>query len=506
MSRMDAVKPFLDVLRRPEAWIPGLRGRHLLVTIPVHVVAFALLYFGTMQIVRGEILRTHSTDARWLMTEAVRDLHPLMESHERDEVPRAVGEFAATHRLFDLKIYRSNGALMSSAEEEDPDVVTFLAGKEEESFHFDRAGKLVLLHGMIRLRSKDRCVECHEPAAVLGVATMRLDLTAQIAAADRRLRRNLATLIVAWALLVGALNIGLVALTRRSLARLHVEGSPGSPGASGRQEVPGLILDPVSAEIFDSLQKLLEHHRTSEAEVEGRLHHAERMASLGQIAAGLAHEIKNPLAGIRGVIEILGDDCVDDAQRSLYDQMVAELDRVNRTIHSLLSFARPSPPRRVPTDVRALIEDSVQLLRLNLEKRDIDLKVEIAPGVGIFELDPIHVRHVLVNLVSNAADAIGASGIIAVRATAFPDRDGLILAVEDDGPGIAEENQDEIFEPFYTTKFTGTGLGLAVVRSLVIRHGGRVELRSEYGRGATFFVLLAGKFAEVGAASTETEA
>ena len=86
---MDAVKPFLDVLRRPEAWIPGLRGRHLLVTIPVHVVAFALLYFGTMQIVRGEILRTHSTDARWLMTEAVRDLHPLMESHERDEVPRA---------------------------------------------------------------------------------------------------------------------------------------------------------------------------------------------------------------------------------------------------------------------------------------------------------------------------------------------------------------------------------------------------------------------------------
>ena len=505
MSRMDAVKPFLDVLRRPAGWTPGLRGRHLLVTIPVHVVAFALLYFGTMQIVKGEILRTHSTDARWLMKEAVRDLHPLMESHEREEVPRAVGEFSATHRLFDLKIYRSNGAVLSSDGEEDPDVVTFLAGTEEESFHFDRDGKLVLLHGMIRLRSEDRCVECHEPTAVLGVATMRLDLTAEIAAADRRLRRNLAILIVAWALLVGALNVGLAALTRRSLARLHLEVDPGNPGTPGRQEVAGLILDPVSAEIFDSLQKLLDHHHTSEAEVKGRLHDAERMASLGQIAAGLAHEIKNPLAGIRGVIEILRDDCVDNAQRALYDQMVAELDRVNRTIHALLSFARPSPPRRVPTDVRALIEDSVQLLRLNLEKRDIFLKVEVAPDVGRFELDPVHIRHVLVNLVSNAADAIGTSGTVAVRATAFPDRDGLILAVEDDGPGIAEENQDEIFEPFYTTKFTGTGLGLAVVHSLVIRHGGRVDLRSEYGRGATFFVLLPGKAERGEAESTETE-
>jgi signal transduction histidine kinase len=319
---------------------------------------------------------------------------------------------------------------------------------------------------------------------------MRLDLTDQMGAAHWSLRRNLAMLIAGWALLVGVVNVGLGSMTRRSLARLQMPTIPGDSSTSRSKDGSGLFLDPVSAELYESLRMLIESQHSREAEVANRLRRAEHMASLGQLAAGLAHEIKNPLAGIRGVIELLRDESEDESQRDLFDQIVTELDRINRTIHSLLSFARPSFPKRVPTNVRGLIEDSLRLIRPNLRKENITLEVEVAPNVGHFRLDPTHIRHVLVNLVANAAEAIENGGSISVRVITSSDRNDLFLSVTDDGPGIAASLHDKIFEPFYSTKFTGTGLGLAVVNSLVSRSGGVIDLMSEPGRGTTFFVLL----------------
>ena len=211
------------------------------------------------------------------------------------------------------------------------------------------------MRGMRRLRSEAECVECHVPAATLGAATMRLDLTDQMVAAHGSIRRNLAMLIAGWALLVGIVNIWLGRVTRRSMARLQLHESPKELSIRHSKDAPGLLLDPVSAELYESLRNFRENQQSLDAEVTSRLRRAEHMASLGQLAAGLAHEIKNPLAGIRGVIELLRDETEDESQRNLFEQIVKELDRVNRTIHSLLSFARPSLPNRVPTDVLSLI-------------------------------------------------------------------------------------------------------------------------------------------------------
>jgi signal transduction histidine kinase len=251
-----------------------------------------------------------------------------------------------------------------------------------------------------------------------------------------------------------------------------------------------LLLDPVSERLYESLAEVLHRQREKNEQVSSRLHHTERLASLGQLAAGLAHEIKNPLAGIHGVLELLRDDATDDAQSKLYDEMLSELDRVNGTIHSLLGFARPAPANRVSTDIAQLVEGTVKLLRPGLTKRSIQLDISITPDLCEFHVDPDQIRQVLVNLISNAADAIDRGGTISVRATEFPDGKGVIIAVEDDGSGISEEGLGGIFEPFYTTKFSGTGLGLAVARSLVDKHGGRIEVESAVGAGTTFFLLL----------------
>jgi signal transduction histidine kinase len=264
----------------------------------------------------------------------------------------------------------------------------------------------------------------------------------------------------------------------------------GKGGGSAESGVGKLLLDPVSGNLYESLREVLERQQRRDVEVTSRLHHTQRLASLGQLAAGLAHEIKNPLAGIRGVLELLRDEEADDERVRLYREMVEELDRVNGTIHSLLGFARPSPPKRVPTDMADLIDGTAKLLRPGLSKNKIRLVTTVTPETMSFALDPDQIRQVIVNLVNNAAEAIEKDGTIAIRATPFPDGSGLILAVADDGPGISEEAQEEIFEPFYSTKFSGTGLGLAVARSLVSKHDGEIQVESRLGEGSTFFVLL----------------
>ncbi|MCD4749120.1 MAG: hypothetical protein K8R59_07085 [Thermoanaerobaculales bacterium] len=463
----------------------------MLVLIPVHLVAFVVLYFGLVRVMRGEMLRTHSIEARALLTEAVHTLHPMMCSRDHAVISVSAGEFAEKHSLLDFRLYRADGSLMGRPMNPIPRITHFLEGTEEENFSFEDHGNVLALKGILRVRSEGDCAECHDSGLVLGAATMSMDLTPEVTGAQDRLENNLTYLVIGWALMVGFVNIGIGAWTRRSLKevrRLENQASL-SDGISKTQE-PGIFLDPVAAELYRSLAKVLRRQQEEKEAVSDRFHHTERLASLGRLAAGLAHEIKNPLAGIRGVMELMRDDTEDEDQRDLFKAVVGELDKVNEIIHLLLNFARPAPPKRENADIAELLEDSLQFLRPPLRKKSIDLKIEVARDVGSFFLDVSQLRHVVNNLVANAADAIGSDGTIVVRASLLPEDEGMVVSVEDDGPGIPEGVIDEVFEPFYTTKFSGTGLGLSVVRSLVAQHGGRVELESNEGVGTTFFVIL----------------
>jgi len=464
-----------------------------MVLLPLHLTAFVLLYIGTMRIVRNEILRTHTHDATVILKEAVQDLHPLMVSHDGMGAQERLESFLRAHEILDLRLYGPSGVLLgnrSAGGPVDDEIVTFLANGQREQFNFQREGGTMALHGLTRLDSEQPCQECHPANAVLGAASMRLDMTPQVAAAHDRMSRNLGMLIIVWGGLVAITTSVASRYAKRSVERLQAGIRSGRVEASDGSGVGKLLLDPVSGNLYESLREVLERQQRREVEVTSRLHHTQRLASLGQLAAGLAHEIKNPLAGIHGVLELLRDEEADGERIKLYREMLEELDRVNGTIHSLLGFARPSPPKRVPTDVADLIDGTAKLLRPGLSKKGIRLATMIAPETVSFPLDPDQIRQVIVNLVNNAAEAIDGDGTIAIRATPFPDGSGLILAVVDDGPGIPEEAQEEIFEPFYSTKFSGTGLGLAVARSLVAKHDGELQVESRLGEGSTFFVLL----------------
>jgi len=213
----------------------------------------------------------------------------------------------------------------------------------------------------------------------------------------------------------------------------------------------------------------------------------EHLSSLGQMAAGLAHEIKNPLGSIRGAAEVLSDDFPPGSRKhELLKVLAKETARLNRVVEDFLSFAKPRPLDLAPTDLNALLDDVISQMRIETSGYEIVKRYD--PSLPPVRLDAEKIRQVFINIVLNAVSAMEKGG----RLTIATSRSGYQAEVvfQDTGRGIAPENLERIFDPFFSTRPTGTGLGLSISHTIVQNHGGRIEVESEEGAGTKVTVTL----------------
>jgi len=216
---------------------------------------------------------------------------------------------------------------------------------------------------------------------------------------------------------------------------------------------------------------------------------AEHFATLGELAAGLAHEIRNPLAGIAGVIEIVSRDLPPgSAARSVIKDAKEEAVQINRILTDLLETARPKPPQFQVKDLAGTAEHAVMFARQQAITKGIRIELDTEEQIPPVDHDPNQMNQVLLNLLLNAIQAMDKAGTIHVSLRR--DRDSAIITVADQGKGIAPEVLPNIFRPFFTTKGHGTGLGLSLARRIVESHGGTITARSEVGKGTQFMVRL----------------
>lgn len=221
-----------------------------------------------------------------------------------------------------------------------------------------------------------------------------------------------------------------------------------------------------------------------------RLMETEKLAALGQLAAAIAHEVRNPLAIMRsaaqGVAESLPDGH-DDTRRAC-SFITTEIDRLTNVVTSLLAFARPPRLRPHAVAVRDLFERAQLLAREGVSAKQVRLRCVDAAGLPPVQADPDLICQVLLGLVANAVEAVPPGAEVTLQAQA---RDSAVeLAVADSGPGVPPELRARIFEPFFTTRPRGTGLGLAVARQIIEAHGGRIDVGERVGGGACFTVSL----------------
>jgi two-component system, NtrC family, sensor histidine kinase HydH len=217
---------------------------------------------------------------------------------------------------------------------------------------------------------------------------------------------------------------------------------------------------------------------------------AERLFSLGQLSAGLAHEIRNPLASIAGAVRILRRSLpTGDKQVECLDIIEKESQRLNRLLTNFLDFARPRAPHLQPVDVNAVFDTVITLATHGLGRDRVELRKQVEPSLPRPECDPEQLQQVLLNLTINAIQA-SADNAEVLLAAHHGLEDEIVIEVRDQGIGVSPENVDRLFDPFFTTKENGTGLGLPVAHEIVRQFGGTLSARRNPDRGMTFNILL----------------
>ena len=228
--------------------------------------------------------------------------------------------------------------------------------------------------------------------------------------------------------------------------------------------------------------------------LEEKVRHSEKLAAIGELAAGVAHEIRNPLSSIKGFARFLAHSLSDRTQEKEYAEIIAkEVDRINSVVNDLLTFARPLEPELAPTDVLELAEHTLRLVETDARSRDIRIRSKINPDLNSFLLDANQITQALLNLMLNALQEVDNGGVIVVGADVNESGTRLDIWVEDDGPGIPQDKKKKIFDPFFTTREKGTGLGLAIVHKIVENHRGEIRVESPLPgntRGCRFTMTL----------------
>jgi two-component system, NtrC family, sensor kinase len=235
-------------------------------------------------------------------------------------------------------------------------------------------------------------------------------------------------------------------------------------------------------ELAESREEIQRLHRT-------QMSRAEHLATLGEMAAGLAHEIRNPLAGIAGVIEVMGRDLPKESPaREVMKEVKSEVQQITRTVNDLLETARPKPPAIAAANLNSTVGHAVLFARQQIRDKEITIAVIEAENLPAVEHDAGQMQQVILNLVLNGIQAIEGAGTLTVEVLRRDSYAGITVA--DTGKGIPADHMPHIFRPFFTTKSDGTGLGLSLSRRIVEEHNGRIEVTSRIGVGSEFTVLL----------------
>jgi len=374
------------------------------------------------------------------------------------------------------------------------DMQIFTEGKSSVIFNYRGEEVLSIVKP---INAKPLCQQCH-PAdkRVLGVLNINYSMkgTAERLAQSSKCF-SLSMIFITLLLSIGAATI-LIRFVRnplRDLTRRMALVEAGDLSVrivpKHQDEIACLMLS------FNSMVEKLEIAKNKLEQVHFRqLEQADRLASIGEMATGMAHEIKNPLAGISGAVTVLADDFPPgDERRQVVHDILAQIARLNKTATDLLKFGRPGLPQCDYLDVNEVIKETLFFVAQHPEAKAVKQVTELSEELPCVWADRKQVQQLLLNIIINALQAMTDGGILIIQTELYCELDGsryVRIRIVDTGTGLTSECVEKIFTPFFTTKNQGTGLGLAICKQLVEQNNGRISVMSTPGKGATFTIML----------------
>jgi len=437
--------------------------------------------------------------ARLLLATIEKSIFNSMRLGDSAEVQAILELVGGSHELEGVRIFSPSGQILKSADPEEighwtnPQDFSLFQQKATEGFFQSKSGVRVL--SMISpIVSDDRCFKCHgKDRKVIGILNMNFSLEemyGQLRASSQIFVFSTIAIIV---LLAAGMSYIMIRLLRRPLEQITgsmwqvEEGNLTVRMAPKNNDEVGRLMLGFNAMVsnLERAQSELQNMHSQQME------RADRLASIGEMSAGLAHEIKNPLAGISGAISVLSDDYADqDPRREIFNQIQDQVRRLDKTINDLLYFGRPGDPEFSYADINSLLRQTLLFVSQHSEARNIGRVEELSPELPPVWIDQKQVQQVLLNICINALQAMDGSGTLSVQTKTVKhgDKSWVRAEIRDNGPGISLAVQKQIFTPFFTTKTRGTGLGLSICRQLMENNGGNLQVESQLGRGSCFIL------------------
>ncbi len=357
------------------------------------------------------------------------------------------------------------------------------------------------------IKNQPVCNRCHgKEKDVLGILDVEISLSRVAKTIEKFKRKHLNEAIVGFFLIAGTFVLVVGILIDRPIRKMiRTIRSIENGDLSARMEEDKKDEFGLVAKSFNSMLESLES-----AKLEIETYHAEQMqraaklASLGEIVSGIAHEIKNPLTGISCAVQVLQSDMSEkDGSRELTNEILNHIKRLDRTIKDLLDYAKPKSPRFEPMKINNVLDKAIFFVYTEASKLKVAIETEVGNNIPDVMMDSDQMQQILLNLIINAVQAMPDGGKLVISMyeknkdeieddlldVIAGDR-VMMIKFEDTGKGIDPEYLDSIFDPFFTRKSKGTGLGLAISQRIIHEHGGEITVKSEVGKGSIFAVYL----------------
>ena len=487
---------------------PTLRRKITVAVVLVSVIAGGSFVFFAHR-TGYSLLRRETEERAYLVADLMKGLvEHAMLAGTREEILRALTAVASSPVVSNAFILRSDGTVAVSAKP-DTGVVRLSLEKLTPPAETSGGKSLVVMENDPRteyviapITKSAACQRCHkESSATLGYFVMKISMDNIQSSALQHRTVNLLMALLTFGGMAGVIVFALSLLVVRPIWKLHtyirrLEPSIGRLEEGHQTSFP-LLPEPTQkdeiASLWTDFNNLIRRLNEANARVyelhQLQLEHADRLATTGEMAASMAHEIKNPLAGVMGALQVFrGELPEENARKEILSEMMVQLERMNHAVNDLLTYARPTPPVLCETDLREIIKRTKTLLSQQAAPGEITITTNMQDEPLIVHADPKQIQQVLWNIMLNGIQAMGNRGELVIAAS--NKAPAVTIRVTDTGCGIPPEQLENVFKPFYTTRHKGTGLGMTIVRRIVEQHKGTLAIASTVGKGTTVTITL----------------
>jgi signal transduction histidine kinase len=479
-------------------------------TSKVIVISIALLAFGisvfallNLKRERGQLITSAREGSDLLLQTIERSIYNSMRIGNTEETQSTLEMVAQNQKLLAVRIFHPHGAILKSSKPSEigqpvnkEDYQLYLNNRFEGITYADQHGEILR---MIKpIYNTFQCHTCHgNKTKVIGV----LNVNYSLAETRRRMVEVTKLFVVSTIATIAFLSLSIAfvmfRLVRSPLNRIMENMARVEEGDLSVRMVykPRDEIGRLTTSFNSMIDRLEKTKMELDAYHFNQMERADRLASIGEMAAGIAHEVKNPLTGIASAITIINDDfAVSDPKKEILGEVLEQVKRLDKTVNDLLFFGKSAEPEPTCTDINTALRKTLLFASQHRGSKGghINTALELQDDLPPVYVDPKQMQQVFLNLILNAIQAMQGGGTLTIRSCLIEEagKKWVNVSIADTGQGIPDQILEKIFTPFFTTKAQGTGLGLAICHKLVAQQGGSISVESENGKGTVFSIEL----------------